>query len=94
MIKTKEDYIKIIGILKEIVKEWNLGSVYMVGGCVRDELLGLLPKDIDLVIDYPNGSDVFVDFLRDNFYNICSGFTKYPKYGTYDKVEQEPNEHY
>lgn len=82
MIKTKEDYIKILKILKEIVKKWNLGSVYMVGGCVRDELLGLLPKDIDLVIDYPNGSDIFVDFLRDNFYNICSGFTKYPKYGT------------
>jgi len=82
MIKTKEDYIKIIEILKEIVNKWNLGSVYMVGGCVRDELLGLLPKDIDLVIDYPNGSDIFVDFLKNNFSNICSGFTKYPKYGT------------
>lgn len=82
MIKTKEDYTKIIDKLKELVTEWCLGSVYMVGGCVRDELLGLLPKDIDLVIDYPNGSDVFVDFLKNKFNNICSGFTKYPKYGT------------
>ena len=82
MINTKEDYTKIIERLKELVKKWGLGSVYMVGGCVRDEILGLLPKDIDLVIDYPDGSDVFVDFLKDEFSDICSGFTKYPKYGT------------
>jgi putative nucleotidyltransferase with HDIG domain len=82
MITTKEDYDKIIEKLKELVKTWGLGSVYMVGGCVRDEILGLLPKDIDLVIDYPNGSDIFVDFLKDNFEDICSGFTKYPNYGT------------
>lgn len=82
MIKTREEYNKIVEKLKELVKSFGLGSTYMVGGCVRDEILGLLPKDIDLVIDYPNGSDIFVDFLKDNFSNICSGFTKYPKYGT------------
>ncbi len=82
MIKTKEDYIKIEEKLRELVKDWGLGSIYMVGGCVRDEILGLLPKDIDLVIDYPNGSEIFVDFLDNKFSDICSGFTKYSRYGT------------
>lgn len=82
MIKTREDYNKVIEKLKELVNKWGLCSVYMVGGCVRDEILGLLPKDIDLVVNYPGGSEVFVDFLKDEFSDICSGFTKYPKYGT------------
>ena len=28
----------------------NSGTAYFVGGCVRDELLGIEPKDIDLEV--------------------------------------------
>lgn len=82
MIETREDYNRIINKLREIVQSWSKSNVYLVGGCVRDELLGLLPKDIDLVIDYSEGSTKFIDFIKDKFSDICSGFTIYPKYGT------------
>ncbi|AEI89185.1 MAG: tRNA nucleotidyltransferase/poly(A) polymerase [Candidatus Midichloria mitochondrii] len=45
-------HINTISILKELLCLYNLlqahGDVKLVGGCVRDMLLGLAPKDIDL----------------------------------------------
>lgn len=43
--KSSEFVIKIAEICTE-----NSGTAYLVGGCVRDELLGIEPKDIDLEI--------------------------------------------
>jgi len=39
------------------------GKVYLAGGGVRDELLGLPLKDIDLVVDMPNGGIEFAKWL-------------------------------
>ena len=83
MIKTKEDYNKTINILKNIVRSWNKADVYLVGGCVRDELLGLVPKDIDLVIDCPNGSEDFIEYLKKTYKDdVCNSYATFPKFGT------------
>jgi poly(A) polymerase len=36
------------------------GRVYLVGGCVRDRLLGLDAKDLDLVVEEPGGAEAFL----------------------------------
>lgn len=38
--------------LYTIIKAYT-SEVYLVGGCVRDQLLNMVPKDYDLVTDYP-----------------------------------------
>lgn len=79
----KSIFDKSIKSLEEIAKSWEHGdSIYLVGGCVRDLILGLTPKDIDLCIDLENGTDKFIEYLKNNYSNICHGFTVYPKYGT------------
>lgn len=79
----RSTYLKAIKLLKDIVSEWNLGSrVYYVGGCVRDTQLGEIPKDIDLCIDVDNGTNVFIEYLKNYQSKLCHGFTTYPKYGT------------
>src|SRR5688572_16827023 len=35
--------------LVSMAKQWN-GQVYLVGGAVRDQLLGYTPKDLDYVV--------------------------------------------
>ena len=83
MITTKEDYYKTINNLRHIVRSWGKAEVYLVGGCVRDELLGLVPKDIDLVIDYPNGSKIFIDYLKNTYgTDFCDSYAEFPKFGT------------
>lgn len=69
-------------LLRELVLEWGEAKVYYVGGCVRDLLLGVEPKDYDLCIDLENGAALFIDFLKQNHSSICSGFTVFPRYGT------------
>ena len=39
------------------------GKVFVAGGYVRDELLGLDPKDIDLVVELPNGGIEFANWI-------------------------------
>ena len=39
------------------------GKTYAVGGYVRDEYLGLEPKDLDVVVDVEKGSEKIVQFL-------------------------------
>ena len=83
MIDSRENYSETINRLREIVKAWGKSDVYLVGGCVRDELLGLIPKDIDLVIDFPNGAEEFVDFLKRTYSsNFCDSYTVFPRFGT------------
>lgn len=60
--------------------QWQ-GQVFVVGGCVRDEFLGLEIKDIDICVSLPGGGVRFAEWLRD------SGLTRgdvavYPAYGT------------
>lgn len=78
------NYLKTIESLKNIILEnSNLSNhIYLVGGCVRDLVLGLNPKDIDLCIDYPDGVNVFLDWLKEAHSDICRGFTVYPRFNT------------
>lgn len=73
-----------ISELRDIVKLSRFNdSVYLVGGCVRDQLLGNEPKDIDLCIDYPNGIEEFASWLKEYYYpSKCYGFCEYPRFGT------------
>lgn len=61
----KENFIEIRKTLAQIIKgtEWE-GHVYLVGGCVRDEIMGEKIHDIDLAIDLPNGGIRFVCWLE------------------------------
>ena len=74
-----------IGKLREIIEgdERFRLNTYLVGGCVRDLLLGETPKDIDLCIDYPEGSFEFIKYLKENYSKEdVSGFTVFERYGT------------
>jgi len=46
--------------------------VFFVGGCVRDEILKLVPKDFDLVVDMNHGAEDLTLFLHTKFPNIVS----------------------
>lgn len=63
----QEDYIAIRKHLAKLIEgtEWE-NHVYLVGGCVRDELMHRGLHDIDLAIDLPNGGIRFACWLYDN----------------------------
>lgn len=92
---TGEKFIEILDCLKGIIvgTKWE-GHVYAVGGSVRDYAYGrnygnLIPrvifhrdiKDIDLVIDLPNGGIELANWLYDNGYTHGHVVT-YEHYGT------------
>lgn len=57
-------------------------KIYLVGGCVRDELLNIPIKDIDIMVDIPDGgiklANYLLSVLPDNFTNLVI----YERYGT------------
>lgn len=62
----QKQYIEIRHAIRSIIKgtEWE-GHVFVVGGCVRDEIMGLDIKDIDMVIDMPNGGIQFAKWMME-----------------------------
>lgn len=58
------------------------GQIYLVGGCVRDELLGERYSDLDLLINLPNGQRQFVEYMCATFPETCKGPFYYQRYGT------------
>jgi len=40
-------------------------KAYVAGGAVRDELLGNIPKDIDIVVEYPQGGIVLAQYIAE-----------------------------
>lgn len=60
------------------------GKVHLAGGYVRDELLGRDPKDIDIVVDAPNGGIKFAEWITKylGVYKKNSNPVIYPKFGT------------
>lgn len=58
--------------------------VFLVGGAVRDSLLGKPMKDIDLCIDMPNGGIEFAEWICKEYgcYKPNSNPCVFPKYGT------------
>jgi len=69
---------------KMIKKSPFKGKVYVAGGAVRDELLGLPIKDIDLVVSTPDGGIKFAEWITKKIgkYKSGSNPVTYPKFGT------------
>lgn len=65
--------------LKSTIKgtEWD-GKVYAVGGFVRDEIMGMVPKDIDVVVDKPQGGVHFTIWLAKKIGNYKGPTTPPP----------------
>lgn len=81
MKKTKFD-LAIDFIKSSIIDSEWAHKVYLVGGCVRDELMGLPIKDIDLVVDYQDGGLKFAEWMTTTFPNVCKNLVLYPRFGT------------
>lgn len=77
--KTAEDFLKnlIYGTKFE-------NHLFLAGGYVRDEILGLDPKDLDVVIDLPNGGIEFTIWAakKTGNYKENSNPVIFPTYGT------------
>lgn len=58
------------------------GQIYLVGGCVRDELLGERYTDVDLLINLPEGQKAFVNHMCATYPKTCKGPFYYQRYGT------------
>jgi tRNA nucleotidyltransferase/poly(A) polymerase len=56
------------------------GKVYLVGGCVRDEMLGRPTQDIDLVVELPNGGILLAEYLYK--LGLASKPVVYKQFGT------------
>lgn len=75
-------YKDICKYLRDLVRqtEWE-GHIYAVGGCIRDEILGVEIKDIDIAVDIPGGGVGFAKWLHKK--NLTKGRPVYfAKYGT------------
>ena len=89
-------YKYIINELRKLIANTKFeGKTYCVGGCCRDKLLGNEIKDIDLVVELPDGGIELAEYLYQQ--NKLSGdIVTFPKYGTamfklkhYPKIEIE-----
>lgn len=78
----RELYIQIKEFLREAIRGTEFeGRVMTVGGCVRDELMGLEIKDIDMCVSLPGGGIGFAEWLKEKGLTT-KGVTVYPNYGT------------
>ena len=59
-------------------------NVYLTGGCIRDSLLGLPIKDIDVIVTIPNGGFIVANLLaaREKCYVLNTNPVVFPTYGT------------
>ena len=53
---------------------------YIAGGAVRDEIMGVVPDDIDIVVESPNGGIEMAEYIS-KLLNLSPPVT-YPKFGT------------
>lgn len=78
----KEQYIAISDRIKELIRGTEFdGKVLCVGGCVRDEIMGLEIKDIDLAVTMPDGGIRLAEWLERNGHTSIHVVT-YPTYHT------------
>ena len=75
-------YNNILKKIREIINctKWE-NHVFAVGGCVRDYIRDCEIKDIDLVVDLPNGGIEFVKWLENNGY-VTGTVVIYENFGT------------
>lgn len=78
----REIYEHIIRLLRACIAGTDFeGHAYAVGGCVRDRRLSNEIKDIDLVVDFPNGGIELAKFMKDGGY-VKGSPVVYENYGT------------
>lgn len=60
------------------------GKVFLAGGAVRDEMLGLAVKDIDLVVNLPDGGIAFAEWVARETGSFKQGINPviFPNFGT------------
>ena len=89
---TREEFLGITGYIGSIIKDTPFeGHTYAVGGSVRDFYMGNDIKDIDLVIDLPDGGVDFAEWCKSHSYTKT--VVTYPTYGTaMFKFHQFPDE--
>lgn len=79
---TKDKFYKIVLYLKDLIKGTKFeGKTYVVGGAVRDLYMNKEIKDIDIVVELPNGGIEFANWMESRWYTHGSVVT-YPTYGT------------
>lgn len=63
--------------------EWE-GKIYAVGGYARDKMLGLQPKDLDIMVNEPDGGIKFAEWITKKLgiYKTGSNPVIFPKFGT------------
>lgn len=78
---TREEFLDIASYIRNIIKDtpW-FQHIYIVGGAVRDFYMGNDIKDIDLVIDLPDGGVNFANWCKEHGYT--SNVVLYETYGT------------
>ena len=77
-----EDYKGVLATLKSIINGTEFeGHVYSVGGCERDYIAGRVIKDIDLVVDLPDGGIKLSKWLEANGHTVGT-VVVYEHFGT------------
>jgi poly(A) polymerase len=73
-----------VDLLSDLVKQSPYkGKVYLAGGYVRDEFMGIDPKDIDLVVELPDGGIEFAKWVTKKLgIYSASNPVIYPRFGT------------
>lgn len=81
--ESKEEKLALEFISNMIRKSKFKGKVFLAGGAVRDELLGLDAKDIDLVVSLPDGGIEFAKWVTKKIGNYSKGNPViFPRFGT------------
>ena len=82
----KDERIKrLVKLIQDIIKNTHFeGHVFLVGGVIRNSLLNLPIKDIDIVVDIRNGGTLFANYLavRCRCYEGGKNPVIFPNYGT------------
>ena len=78
---TESKFFEITDYLSSLIAGTEFeNKVYAVGGAIRSYLMGDLIKDIDLVIELPDGGVKLAEFLKET--GKCSNIVIYPTFGT------------
>lgn len=89
---TNETFLKVVDFLKEnIALSVFQNKTYIVGGAVRDFFICKEIKDIDLVVEMPNGGIALGEFLTQKVNGNKQGLVVYPTYGTCKFTLNIPN---
>lgn len=82
---SKEQIDATFDLLKNVLKNTKFaGKVFVAGGAVRDMVMGLDPKDIDLVVEMEDGGLKFARFLARQLgiFKQGSNPVEFPRFGT------------